>query len=160
MGGVLVVEDDKSLRDILKRKLKAAGHPVEATGSGKEAKNLIETVRAMKNGAYDFIQKPFNFEILEVSINKALKEKKLEDENKTLKKILKKRGNEFVLETRSEKFRELLKTLETAAQTDASILLRGETGTGKEVLASYVESFRYQFRLNYFASWKVESSGE
>lgn len=182
MGGVLLVEDDKSLRDILKKKIKSAGHPVEATGTGEEARNLIENrsfdvvvidirlpdidgieiikefsekygtkfivitgygdvntaVRAMKNGAYDFIQKPFNFEILEVSINKALKEKKLEDENKTLKKILKKRGTEFVLETKSRKFKEILNTLETAAQTDASILLRGETGTGKEVLASYV----------------------
>ncbi len=182
MGGILLVEDDKNLRELLKRKIKTIGHPTEAVGTGEEAKSLIENrsfdvvvidirlpdidgieiikefsekygtkfivitgygdvntaVRAMKNGAYDFIQKPFSFDILEVSIKKALKEKKLEDENKTLKKILKDRGDEFILETRSQKFKDLLSTIETVAQSDASILIRGETGTGKEVIARYI----------------------
>jgi DNA-binding NtrC family response regulator len=182
MGGILLVEDDKNLREILKRKIKVIGHPTEAVGTGEEAKQLIENksfdvvvidirlpdidgieiikefsekfgtkfivitgygdvntaVRAMKNGAYDFIQKPFSFDILEVSIKKALKEKKLEDENKTLKRILKNRGDEFILETKSKRFRELLDTIETVAQSDASILIRGETGTGKEIIARYI----------------------
>jgi len=95
-------------------------------------------VEAMKAGASDFIQKPFSFEILEVSIEKALKEKKLEEENRALKSILFEKDHEITFETKSPLFKSVLNLIENAAKSDVNILLRGETGTGKEVIARYI----------------------
>jgi len=95
-------------------------------------------VEAMKAGASDFIQKPFSFEILEVSIEKALKEKRLEEENRALKSILFEKDHEITFETKSPLFKSVLNLIENAAKSDVNILLRGETGTGKEVMARYI----------------------
>lgn len=95
-------------------------------------------VEAMKAGASDFIQKPFSFEILEVSIEKALKEKRLEEENRALKSILFEKDYEITFETKSPLFKSVLNLIENAAKSDVNILLRGETGTGKEVIARYI----------------------
>ncbi len=92
-------------------------------------------VEAMKAGASDFIQKPFSFDILEVSIDKAIKEKRLEEENRTLKSFLFDRDDEITFETRSPKFKKVLELVESASMSDINVLLRGETGTGKEVIA-------------------------
>ncbi len=100
--------------------------------------DVSTAVEAMKAGASDFIQKPFSFDILEVSIEKALKEKRLEEENRTLKSFLFDKEHEITLETRSPAFRNVLQMVEGAAGSDINILLRGETGTGKEVLARYI----------------------
>ncbi|WP_457601291.1 sigma-54-dependent transcriptional regulator [Hydrogenivirga sp.] len=95
-------------------------------------------VEAMKAGASDFIQKPFSFDILEVSINRVIKEKRLEEENMALKSFLFEREHEITFETRSPNFRRTLEVIESAARSDINVLLRGETGTGKEVLARYI----------------------
>ncbi len=95
-------------------------------------------VEAMRSGATDFIQKPFSFDILEVSIDRALKEKRLEEENRALRSILLEKDQEVLLETKSPKFREVLETAEKVARSDVNVLLRGETGTGKEVIARYI----------------------
>ncbi len=95
-------------------------------------------VEAMKAGATDFLQKPFSFEILEVSIKKAIKEKRLEEENKALRNFLFEREGDIFLESRSERFLQVLELVNKSSQTDMNILLRGETGTGKEVLARYI----------------------
>jgi DNA-binding NtrC family response regulator len=95
-------------------------------------------VEAMRMGATDFIQKPFSFDILEVSIDRALKEKRLEEENRALRSILLEKDQEVLLETRSPVFREVLETAQRVAQSDVNVLLRGETGTGKEVIARYI----------------------
>ncbi|EDP75246.1 transcriptional regulator (NtrC family) protein [Hydrogenivirga sp. 128-5-R1-1] len=95
-------------------------------------------VEAMKAGASDFIQKPFSFEILEVSINKAIKERRLEEENRALKSFLFDRDHEIIFDTKSPKFRKTLEMVENVARSDINVLIRGETGTGKEIIARYI----------------------
>jgi len=95
-------------------------------------------VESMKAGASDFIQKPFSFEILEVSIEKAIKEKRLEEENRALKSFLFDRDHEIIFETNSSRFKSTLEMVENVAQSDINVLIRGETGTGKEIIARYI----------------------
>ncbi len=100
--------------------------------------NDIRTaVDCIKEGAYDFITKPYQFNQLEVSINRALEFALLRTQNKILLNRL-----ENIIPTKiigeSPKLKETLKFAEKAAQSDANILIEGETGTGKELLAEFI----------------------
>jgi len=99
--------------------------------------DIKTAVEAMRSGASDFIQKPFNLDILEISIKRAVKEKITEEENLALKGILKK-DVAYTFDTKNEKFKQLLSLCKKYAKTDANILIVGETGTGKEVIARYI----------------------
>ena len=99
--------------------------------------DIKTAVEAMRSGASDFIQKPFNLDILEISIKRAVKEKITEEENLALKGILKK-DVAYTFDTKNEKFKQLLSLCKKYAKTDANILIVGETGTGNEVIARYI----------------------
>lgn len=91
-------------------------------------------VEALKNGASDFILKPWNNEKLYASVNLAVdisrKNKKLSQwEN------INQKSNQYQLDTHSVKMRDILDQIEKVAPTDANVLLLGENGTGKYVLA-------------------------
>ena len=97
-------------------------------------------VQAIKSGAYDFVLKPWTNEKLLSTIEAALKfgrERKkvnqLEQTKTSLEDTLALRQDDFV--SKSKAMQKLLKTLEKVAATDANILLLGENGTGKSVLA-------------------------
>ena len=93
----------------------------------------VETaVKATKYGAFDFIEKPLSFDKIIVAINNALNFRKLEEENRYLrKKTLEKHS----LTGDSPAIRELIKAIQMAAPSDTSILIIGEHGTGKELVA-------------------------
>ena len=94
-------------------------------------------VEALKNGATDFILKPWNNEKLYASVNLAVdisrKNKKLQQWENLQTSL-----TEYNLETKSPKMQEVMKTLKKVSPTDANILLLGENGTGKFVLAEYI----------------------
>lgn len=101
--------------------------------------DIQSAVQSMKLGAYDFITKPYSLEELIETINKAIEKKNLLTNNIILSKELEQTfGFEIIGESRA--FRELLALANKAAQTDSPILIQGETGTGKEVLARYIHS--------------------
>lgn len=94
-------------------------------------------VEALKNGATDFILKPWNNEKLYASVNLAVdisrKNKKL-----TQWENLQEHAKNYELETQSPKMQQALNTIKKVAATDANLLLLGENGTGKYVMAEYI----------------------
>ncbi len=88
-------------------------------------------VQAMKNGAYDFIQKPFEPALVEETVKRALERTNLQSENRALK-AGKDEAGPVAEDPRSK---ETLDLAIRAAKSAATVLLLGESGTGKEVLA-------------------------
>jgi DNA-binding NtrC family response regulator len=92
-------------------------------------------VEAMKSGAYDYITKPIDHEELLLVVNRALEHQKLVEEVRTLRTTLDaKYGFESII-GRSQALLRLLEISARVAARDSTVLIRGETGTGKELLA-------------------------
>jgi len=94
-----------------------------------------DAVEAIKRGATDFIQKPFQFDELLHIIHTALEQRRLRAENAYLRRQLEERYRFEGIIGKSRVMRELFELLETVAQTSSTILVSGETGTGKELVA-------------------------
>jgi two-component system response regulator HydG len=92
-------------------------------------------VRAMKDGAYDFLTKPLKRHVLVKTVEKALERHALKAENQELKARLADLGAQRSLVGQSPAFRSFLDTLKQAAPSTATVLLLGESGTGKELAA-------------------------
>ena len=94
----------------------------------------IETaVQATKLGAFDFIEKPLSLEKVMLVLGHAFKQKNLEDENRTLKNFIRR---ETVMIGGSVPMKALRQQVEYAAPTEGRILIYGENGTGKELVAT------------------------
>ncbi len=92
---------------------------------------IENAVEAMKIGAFDFILKPFSAEVLNKVINLAI------SHNKASKNVIEQvKANSFIV--KSEKMQDILKLAFKVAQTDATVLMLGDSGTGKEMLAKYI----------------------
>ena len=92
-------------------------------------------VEAMKNGAYDYITKPFLSEELSHLVEKALEFQDLKNENILLKQELDQRYSLGNIVGKSKAIREIYKLIETVAPTSSTVLIQGESGTGKELVA-------------------------
>lgn len=93
-------------------------------------------VKAMREGAYDYVAKPVDIEELRLVIAKALSFQEIKEENDHLKKRLEKRYSFGNMIGSSSSMKELFATLELVAPSDATVLITGESGTGKELVAS------------------------
>jgi DNA-binding NtrC family response regulator len=180
---ILVVDDDKNIRDYLAVFLGASGYSVECLESGDEAiqrlasgfspsmilldvmlpgKDGIEVlanikalyplipiiilsgvgqiktvVEAIKVGASDYLTKPFEEEALELAIENAIEKQRLKEEVKTLKQQLAfvEQGN--ILTSNPQMLR-IIDISRHVAGTDVPVLILGESGVGKEVIASFI----------------------
>ncbi|MDP8268595.1 MAG: sigma-54 dependent transcriptional regulator [Candidatus Tenebribacter davisii] len=99
----------------------------------------VETaVETMKLGAYDYITKPFVNDELKIIIRNALNTNELKQEVKTLRKQLAERNNEEISMGNSPTIMRILKQVELVATTDMSVIIQGNSGTGKEVIANLI----------------------
>ena len=94
-----------------------------------------DAVEAIKQGAADFITKPFQFDALLHVLRSAMEQRRLKSENAYLRSQLEERYRFDGIIGRSEPMRELFQLLETIAATSSTVLITGETGTGKELAA-------------------------
>jgi DNA-binding NtrC family response regulator len=177
---LLLVEDERPLREAWAAQLTDAGFQVSEAGSGEEALERLaafafdivitdlrlpgasgvtvldaarerypdiivvvvtgygtvrDAVDTIKRGAADFITKPFQFDALLHVLHGALERHRLRAENAYLRSQLDARYALNGLVGRSQPMRDLHQLLETVAPTNSTILIQGETGTGKELVA-------------------------
>ena len=96
----------------------------------------IETaVEAMKNGAFDYLEKPFKVDELKLCVQRALSYNAAVSESAYLRKQLKKKYQFNQIIGNAPKMQEVFKMIERVANTDSTILILGESGTGKELVA-------------------------
>jgi len=95
-------------------------------------------IKAMKEGAYDYITKPFKVEEIKLIIKNALEKKNLQRENILLKQVVKDRYHFGNIIGQSSKMMALYDLLEKVSPTKTNILITGESGTGKELVAKAI----------------------
>ena len=97
-------------------------------------------VKALKDGAYDYVTKPFDPDDLTHLIRNATKQISLVDENETLKKKVVSLENVEDLIGNSDAMKDMLREVESVAQTNSSVIISGESGTGKELVARAIHA--------------------
>ncbi|HUO13868.1 MAG TPA: sigma-54 dependent transcriptional regulator, partial [Verrucomicrobiae bacterium] len=96
----------------------------------------VETaVEAMKAGASDYVLKPFSLDEMRMVIHKELDVRNLREENRNLREALGKKYSHPNIVARSPKMQEVLATVERVAPTNSTVLLGGESGVGKDLIA-------------------------
>lgn len=97
-------------------------------------------VKALKDGAFDYITKPFDPDDLSHLIRNATKQISLTEENETLKKKIISLENVEDLVGNSEAMKQVLREVESVAKTNSSVIITGESGTGKELVARAIHT--------------------
>lgn len=183
-GNILVVDDEKSMREILEIFLKSEGYAVSVAENGEKAieavkkdifdiiitdmkmpkvsglellKNVKQitpytaviiitafgttesAVEAMKLGAYDYIQKPFQMVDIRLVVKNAIEKQKLQKDVSILKQQLKPPSLENII-GKSQSMQTLFSIISKTAESNASVLIIGESGTGKELVAKAIHS--------------------
>ncbi len=103
------------------------------------AYSSVETaIEALKSGAYDYLTKPLDFEVLKLTLARALEHSGLKAENASLKSQLSADYELTNIIGRSRPMRELIEMLAMIAPSEATVLVSGESGTGKELIAKSI----------------------
>ncbi|MFM7358967.1 MAG: sigma-54-dependent transcriptional regulator [Sediminibacterium sp.] len=180
MAAILIIDDEKSIRNVLKDILQHEGYQVDEASDGEQGLQLFQSknfdlvlcdikmpkmdgmevlqqimlvnpevpvimisghgtienaVEAVKKGAYDFISKPPDLNRLLITLRNALDKNNLVRETRILKKKVN-AVQEIIGE--SEAIEKVKATIDKVAPTDARILITGENGTGKELVARWL----------------------
>ncbi|HEY6191780.1 MAG TPA: sigma-54 dependent transcriptional regulator [Bacteroidota bacterium] len=120
------------LKEIRKRSPGTTSVIITAHGSVDSA------VEAIKNGAFDFLQKPFDLKEVQIFAGKVLEHHRLQEEVISLRRLLARPGAGTSIITRNPVMRERLELAEQVADSLLSVLIEGESGTGKELVAQLI----------------------
>ena len=97
-------------------------------------------VQATKRGAYHFINKPFDPQVLEVTVERAIENRQHKEENNSLRRALSTMSGGSAPVFQSPTIQNVVRTIERVAPSDVTILITGESGSGKEVIADLIHS--------------------
>jgi two-component system response regulator PilR (NtrC family) len=193
-GRILIVEDEKSLKEVLRILLEEEGYDITAASNGLEGINYIQndifdlvvtdikmpkadgfevlkklkeispstivimitafgttesTIEAMKLGAYDYIHKPFKIDEIRHVIEKAFEKKNLSEELSLLREKIR---SSFGLENlvgKSLRMQELFTLIQKVAQSNSTVLISGESGCGKELVAAAMHNLSPRKNKNF-----------
>ena len=183
---VMIVDDEKNIREGLGKALEMDGYNVYLAENGKKAFDLINktemdlviadlkmpemsgeellkrisssfptipviiltghgtiesAVNAMRNGAYDFLTKPVNLDRLSLLVNRALSNRHLILEHRALQEEIEKSKSRMKVAKvigKSSKMKQVIDIVEQVAETKASVIITGESGVGKELVADSI----------------------
>jgi two-component system, NtrC family, response regulator PilR len=184
-GSILVVDDERSMREFLEILLQRMGHEVRVADGGQaglaelqerefdlvitdlkmpkvgglriveetkkhspDTEVIIVTafataetaISAMKQGAYDYLTKPFKVDEISAVIDRALEKRSLVRDNTTLRRELEDRHHLENLVGRSDEIKQVFDVIRKVAVTNTSVLIMGESGTGKELAARAIHN--------------------
>jgi len=193
-GRILIVEDERSMREVLKILLEEEAYTVTTASDGMEGIERIRTnifdlvitdikmpkadgfevlrevkeispntvvlmvtafgttesaIEAMKQGAYDYVHKPFKIDEIRLIVQKALEKKQLREELSLLRE---KFQSSFGLENiigKSDKMQDLFKLIPKVANSNSTVLIAGESGTGKELVATALHNLSPRKNKNF-----------
>jgi len=102
--------------------------------------SIPTAITAIKEGAYDYIEKPFSPQRVELLINKLVERQELIKENISLHRKLEKRYRFENIVTKSPRMKQVIELIKVVATSNATVLIMGESGTGKELVARAIHS--------------------
>ena len=105
-----------------------------------ESATFEAAVEATKRGAYHFINKPFDTQVLLVTIDRAIENKQQKEENNSLRRAISTMSGGSAPVFQSPQMQLVVRTIERIAPSDVTILITGESGTGKEVIADLIHA--------------------
>jgi DNA-binding NtrC family response regulator len=121
-----------------------SGHPA-LTVVMMTAHGCIETaVQALKLGAYDFLTKPFDHDVLVINLSKALERSRLITENLQFKRSMQEHEIFQNLVGKSARMQRIFETVQMVAKTDLTVLITGESGTGKDLVAHAIHRLSHR----------------
>ena len=109
--------------------------------------SVASAVEALKSGAYDYLTKPLDFEVLKLTLERAMEHTGLKEENRALKEQLQSGFDMRRIIGKSRAMKSLLEMTAMIAASEATVLITGESGTGKELIARAIH-FNSQRRDN------------
>lgn len=101
-------------------------------------------VQAIRQGAFDYLPKPFDPDQLLIVVERSLQQKRLVDENAYLRQALDQRSELDDIVAHSTKMRQVMDLVDKVADQDCSVLIEGETGTGKEIIARRIHALSHR----------------
>ncbi len=102
---------------------------------------VSSAIEAMKKGAFHYVAKPFKLDEIRLVVARAIKKKRLQDENRELKHQLTIQGNAPLIIGKSKNILEIKRFIQQIAPSDCNVIITGESGTGKELVAQSIHHY-------------------
>ncbi len=193
-GKILIVEDEKSMREVLNILLEGENYVVTSASDGLEGLSYISkdifdlvitdmkmpnvdgfellrkikeispdtivimitafgtretAIEALKLGAYDYINKPFNIDEIRLIVKRAIEKKRLREEIALLKEKVETAHSLENIIGQSPKMQEMFKLIPRIAQSNSNVLIIGESGSGKELVAAALHTLSHRKEKNF-----------